>query len=470
MRRILSALVGIVSWCGVLRAQDPIFDSVDTYITREMQRQHIPGMSVAILRGDSLLLGRGYGLANVELGVPATDSTIYQSGSVGKQFTAAAVAMLVQRGRLRLEDRIVKWFPEGAGVWDSVTVQHLLTHTSGVAEYTDSTFDYRKDYTEDQLVRFAAARPMDFSPGVRWAYSNTGYLLLGVLIHRVTGRFYGEILRDLIFAPLGMRSTRIISEADIVPNRAAGYQLVKGKLKNQDWVAPSLNTTADGSLYSSIQDLAKWAVSLNQERIPDGGVLRGVWSPVRLNDGGLYPYGFGWELSGQRGHRRIGHTGSWQGFKTAIHRYPEFKLTVVALANLAQAQPGAIAEGIAGILEPALRPPHLLSAPLPGPAPRLPVEQLMSRITEGTDSASVTPAFHRFLSPASRRDLKEALASSKSWKSLGCDELTRRKIAWLGSPIERVCYASATSSDGQMLISVFYTKDWKAAHLGISGF
>ena len=119
---------------------------------------------------------------------------------------------------------------------------------------------------------------------------------------------------------------------------------------------------------------------------------------------------------------------------------------------------------------PALRPPHLLSAPLPGPAPRLPVEQLMSRITEGNDSASVTPAFHRFLSPASRRDLKEALASSKSWKSLGCDELTRRKIAWLGSPIERVCYASATSSDGQMLISVFYTKDWKAAHLGISGF
>jgi CubicO group peptidase (beta-lactamase class C family) len=454
----------------VLRAQDRVLDSVDSYITREMQRQHIPGMSVAILRGDSLLLGRGYGLANVELGVPASDSTIYQSGSVGKQFTAAAVAMLIQRGCLRLDDRIVKWLPEGAGVWDSVTVRHLLTHTSGVAEYTDSTFDYRKDYTEDQLVRFAAARQLDFSPGERWAYSNTGYLLLGVLIHRVTGRSYGEILRDLIFAPLGMRTTRIISEADIVPNRAAGYQLVKGKLKNQDWVAPSLNTTADGSLYFSIQDMVKWAVSLNQGRIPDRKVLQAVWSPVRLNDGGFYPYGFGWELAGQRGHRRIGHTGSWQGFKSAIHRYPALRLTVVALANLAQAEPGAIAEGIAGIFEPALRPPHLLGAPLPGPAPRLPVEQLLSKIMQGNDTSAVTPGLHRFLSPASRRDLKETVASATSWKSLGCDELTGRKVAWLGSPIERVCYASATGREGHMLISVFYTREWKAAHLGISGF
>src|SRR5215208_4506268 len=349
MKGMLLALGLVLPGCGVLHAQGLALDSVNSYITNEMKRQHIPGMSVVILRGDSVLLDRGFGLANVELGVPASDSTVYQSGSVGKQFTGAAVAMLAQRGRLRLEDRIVKWLPEGAGVWDSVTVRHLLTHTSGMAEYTDSTFDYRKDYTEDQLVRFAASRRLDFSPGDRWAYSNTGYLLLGVLIHRVTGRFYGDVLQDLIFSPLGMRTTRIISKADIVPNRAAGYQRVDGKLKNQDWVAPSLNTTADGSLYFSIKDLTRWAVSLNQARIPDSAVLQRAWTPVRLNDGGLYPYGFGWELSGQRGHQRIGHTGSWQGFKTAIHRYPEFRLTVVALANLAQAEPGAIAEGIAGI-------------------------------------------------------------------------------------------------------------------------
>jgi CubicO group peptidase (beta-lactamase class C family) len=185
---------------------------------------------------------------------------------------------------------------------------------------------------------------LDFPPGDHWAYSNTGYQLLGVLIHRLTGRFYGDLLQSLIFAPLQMATTRIISESDIVFNRAAGYQLVKGHVRNQDWVAPSLNTTADGFL-----ELA--------------------WAPVRLNDDGLYPYGFGWDLTPQRGHPRIGHTGSWQGFKTAIYRYPEYRLTVIALANLAQADPGTIAEGIAGLLEPALLPAHRLTSALSGGTP-----------------------------------------------------------------------------------------------------
>ena len=158
-----------------------------------------------------------------------------------------------------------------------------------------------------------------------------------MLIHRVTGRFYGDVLHDLLFAPLGMRTTRIISEADIVPNRSAGYQLVKGEVKNQDWVSPSLNTTADGSLYFSVNDLAKWAVALNHRRLPSAAALDLAWTPVRLTDGGTYPYGFGWDLTEQRGHPRIGHTGSWQGFKTAIYRYPEFDLTVIVLANLAEA-------------------------------------------------------------------------------------------------------------------------------------
>src|SRR5215208_4193089 len=387
MKGMLLALGLVLPGCGVLHAQGLALGSINNYIINEMKRQHIPGMSVVILRGDSVLLDRGFGLANLELGVPASDSTVYQSGSVGKQFTGAAVAMLAQRGRLRLEDRIVKWLPEGAGVWDSVTVRHLLTHTSGMAEYTDSTFDYRKDYTEDQLVKFAASRPLDFPPGDRWSYSNTGYVLLGVLIHRVTGQFYGDVLQQLIFGPLEMRTARIISEADIVPNRSAGYQLVKDQLKNQDWVAPSLNTTADGSLYLSINDLVEWAHSLDHLRIPDSTALQVAWSRVRLNSGGRYPYGFGWDLMPQRGHPRIGHTGSWQGFKSAIYRYPEYGLTVIALANLAQAQPGALAEGIAGLFEPALTPPHRLSAALPDPRPPIRDEQQLARVAKGADTA-----------------------------------------------------------------------------------
>ena len=149
-------------------AQRPaLLDSINHYVAAEMKRQRIPGASVAILQGNRIVLSRGYGLSNIELGTPASDSTIYQSGSMGKQFTAAGVIMLAERGRLSLDDRITKWLPEGKGVWDSVTVRRLLTHTAGVAEYTDSTFDYRKDYTENELVRFAASRPLDFRPGER---------------------------------------------------------------------------------------------------------------------------------------------------------------------------------------------------------------------------------------------------------------------------------------------------------------
>ncbi|PYO75100.1 MAG: serine hydrolase [Gemmatimonadetes bacterium] len=297
-------------------------DSIDRYIGAELGRYHIPGMSVAVLRGDSVLLARGYGYANVELRVPASDSTVYQSGSVGKQFTAAAVVMLAEQGRLSLDDPITRFLPEGPAAWRRITVRHLLTHTSGIGDYTDSTLDVRRDYAEDDLVRLAARQVLEFAPGDRWSYSNTGYVLLGIIIHRVTGVFYGDFLRDHVFRPVGMRTTRVISEADIVPNRAAGYRLVNDTLKNQEWVSPSLNTTADGALYFTVRDLAQWAIALNHWRIPIRTGLEASWTPVRLNSGGTYPYGFGWQITQQRGFRRIGHSGSWQGFQTSRKRLP----------------------------------------------------------------------------------------------------------------------------------------------------
>ncbi len=445
-------------------------DSVNRYVLSELARQKIPGLSLAILRGDRVVLARGYGLANVELRVPASDSTIYQSGSLGKQFTAAAVVRLSEEGRLSLDDKITKWLPEGRGVWDSVTVRHLLTHTSGVAEYTDSTFDLRKDYTEPQLVRFASSRPLDFRPGERWSYSNTGYLLLGAIIRRVTGRFYGDVLHDILFAPLGMRTTRIISEADIIPNRAAGYQLVNGELKNQEWVSPSLNTTADGALYFSVNDLTKWAVALNHRRFPSASGLALAWTPVKLNDGGTYPYGFGWDLSDQRGHPRIGHTGAWQGFETAIFRYPEFDLTVIALANLAGSVPAAIIQGVAGIVEPSIQPAWLLSARLDGETPPVPVPDLLRQIADGKESSSVTPGLQRFLSAAIRRGAAETLRNVKAWTPLGCERVAERGISRLGAKVERICYLRGANEQGGTIVSGYYTEHWRAAFVDIGGY
>jgi CubicO group peptidase (beta-lactamase class C family) len=256
--------------------------------------------------------------------------------------------MLVEEGKIGLDDSIAKYFPEAPASWKPVTIRHLLTHTAGFKDYPKD-FNFRKDYTEDELLKIVTGIPLAFPPGTKWSYSNLGYLTLGVLIHRVTGTFYGDVLQARIFRPLGMQTTRIMSEADIIPNRASGYRLVKGELKNQEWVSPTLNTTADGSLYFSILDLAKWDAALYTDKLLKGSSLEPMWTVARLNDGqpNSGHYGFGWEITRAHGHRLIDHEGAWQGFKTQISRYVDDKLTVVVLANLAEADPGKIAEHVA---------------------------------------------------------------------------------------------------------------------------
>jgi len=175
---------------------------------------------------------------------------------------------------------------------------------------------------------------LDFKPGDQWNYSNTGYELLGFLIHRVTGMFYGDFLQKRIFGPLGMTSTRIISETDIVAHRVAGYRIVDGQLENQEWISPSLNTLADGGLYTNVIDLAKWDAALYTEKLLPRAALREMWTPVRLNSGATHPYGFGWELGTDHGHAVQFHTGSNQGFAISISRYVDDRLTIVVLTNL----------------------------------------------------------------------------------------------------------------------------------------
>ena len=338
-----------------IRAQDASATKVDDYIKAEMQRQHIPGLSLAVLKDGQIILAKGYGFANVEHQVPVKPETIFQSGSMGKQFTATAVMMLVEAGKLSLADPITKFFSDAPDSWKNITVRHLLTHTAGTTDYPRD-FDFRRDYTEDELLKRAEAIPLSFQPGEKWSYSNLGYVLLGILIHKVSGQFYGDFLQERVFQPLGMTTARIISEADIIPNRAAGYRLVKGELKNQEWVSPSLNTTADGALYLTVYDMAKWDAALYTEKLIKKSSLEQMWTPVKLNNGKTYPYGFGWSLNEVRGHHIIEHSGSWQGFKSYIARYVDDKLTVVVFVNLIQANQGRIAHGIAAIYNPELAP------------------------------------------------------------------------------------------------------------------
>jgi CubicO group peptidase (beta-lactamase class C family) len=350
-----------------LAAAQPAPRGVDQYVQSELTRQHIPGIALGVYRDGKIVTAKGYGLANVELNVPVKAETIFQSGSIGKQFAATAVMMLVEQGKIDLDGSITRYFPDAPATWQNIKVRNLLSHTSGLAEYESDEktkpggpVNMRTDYTEEQFVKMIESFPPEFAPGEKWVYTNSNYVLLGAIIRKVTGKFYGDYLQERIFKPLGMTSTRVISEEDIVPNRAAGYRLVNGELKNQEWVAPLFNTTADGALYFNVLDLSKWDAALYTEKLIRKSSLDQMWMPAKLNNGKVNAdgYGFAWFVHSINGHRLIEHGGSWQGFHGHIARYVDDKLTVVVLTNLDSAHSDAalIAHHVAGLYEPALMP------------------------------------------------------------------------------------------------------------------
>ena len=334
---------------------DTAADRVSDFVNEYLKKNQIPGCAVMVRHDGKVVLCQGYGVANVEHDVRVTPQTVFQSGSIGKQFTAMAIMMLVEKKKLALEEPISKQLdvPEN---WSAIRVRHLLTHTSGLGDYPES-FSLQRDYTEDELLKMITAQPLAFAPGEKWSYSNLGYVTLGILIHKVSGEFWGDFLQQRVFAPLGMKHTRVISEADIIPNRAGGYVLKNGALKNQQWVSPTVNNTADGSLYFTVEDLAKWDEALETRKVISRASYNQMWTPVTLNNETTAPYGFGWRIAKtDSGHEVLEHGGAWQGFASYIVRYPDDRLTVAVLCNRAGASASYIARHIAGLYVPSVAP------------------------------------------------------------------------------------------------------------------
>lgn len=309
-------------------------DAVDEIVDKAMKDMKIPGAAILVARDGKPVKMKGYGLANLEHQVPVKNETLFQSGSVGKQFTATGVMVLVEEGKLKLDDSIGKHFPEAKGAWDKVTVRHLLSHTSGLGQLPYHEMNLWKDHSEDDLVKAMTEQKVVSEPGEKFAYNNGGYVLLGILTHRVSGKFYGDFLKEKVFGPLGMTTAQVISEQAITPNRAGGYEYFNGKIQNQRWVAPTTNTTADGALYLSLNDYLKWDAGLYGSKILKQSTLASMWSPTKLNDGKFSNYGLGWFNNTIDGHRLVDHSGAWQGFTTYIGRCIDQKLTVVVLTNL----------------------------------------------------------------------------------------------------------------------------------------
>lgn len=327
-------------------------DKVDDFVKAEMQKQHIAGVSVAVVKEGKIIKAEGYGLANIEHNVATKPETVFQIGSVSKQLISAGILLLMQDGKLNLDDKISKYLEGTPDTWKEITIHHLLTHTSGIIREAPG-FDPFKIQPDAEVIKTAYALPLRFTPGEKWEYCNVGYFALAETIRKITGKPWGDFLNERLFSPLEMSATRTTSTTEIVPNRAAGYVWREGKQRNAD-IFFALRPS--GAFLSTVLDLAKWDAALYSDQILKAVTREQMWTPVKLNNGAPHPYGFGWELDAVNGHKRVHHSGSLPGFRAMIARYLDDKLTVIVLTNADTANPGAIALGVAETYIPSLIP------------------------------------------------------------------------------------------------------------------
>lgn len=309
----------------------------------------VPGASVVVIQNGQVVFRRAYGMADLERRIPATPETGYRLASVSKQFTAMAVMLLAKEGKLRYDQPIRDFLAELPPATQPVTVRHLLNHTSGILDYEALIPETRTTQLNDDdvLTLVASKDSLSTPPGAAYCYSNSGYVLLGIIIARVAGMPFPEFVRTRIFAPLGMRSSVAhVEGVDTVPRRAYGYSPRSGAFVQTDQSVTSA-TLGDGGIYSNVDDLVLWDRALSGGgTLIDRAALADATTPPVL-PGGPSEYGFGWFVDRYRGEQRWRHTGETSGFRNAIMRFPERRLTIVILTNRSSGEPQAIAERIA---------------------------------------------------------------------------------------------------------------------------
>jgi CubicO group peptidase (beta-lactamase class C family) len=310
-----------------------------------------PGAAVLVMKDGEILLRKGYGLAEMELSVPIEPDMVFRIGSVTKQFTAAAILLLQQQGKLSVQDDIRTHLPDYPTGGSVIRIEHLLTHTSGIRSYTDMPAFWermREDLTVEELVATFRDEPLGFEPGEKYAYNNSGYVLLGAIIEKASGKSYEAFLRENVFEPLGMSRTYCDSTARIIPGRAQGYSGANGEFANAEYLSMTLPYAA-GSLLSTVDDLAKWDRALYGTDLLSGASREAWWKPYHLTSGQAIDYGYGWGLSTYHGRRVIGHGGGINGFLCHVLRVPEERVFVAVLTNRAEekADPGLVARKLA---------------------------------------------------------------------------------------------------------------------------
>lgn len=351
-------LVVVLGACGESATVTPDDDAtrVDA-LFKHFDEGVQPGAAVLVIKDGEVVFQRGYGYADLEKKIRINEDSSFRLGSVSKQFTTMAVTVLAEEGALNYDDLLTAHIPK-LNAWPGVTIRHLMHHTSGIPDYYES--GYYDDFDPEgpmskmgDLVDIMSLYPdPDFSPGEKYVYNNAAYEVLAIIVERASGQSFSDFLAERVFAPAGMTTaTTFNSSRANIPNRVFGYSRTDDGFELNDFNQFN-DMLGDGGVYATLKDFIAWDESLYANTVISADTLAGTYTSAQLNDGSSTGYGFGWDINAFRGHSRVGHGGSWVGFRTAIARFPDEKLAIVVLTNRADGGPSAYAEKIASIYLP----------------------------------------------------------------------------------------------------------------------
>jgi CubicO group peptidase (beta-lactamase class C family) len=407
----LAAINALFAWSSAAIAAPQALDAsqraaIDKIANDAIEQQGVPGISLAVARGSTILYARGYGYQNVQAKLPADADTIYAIGSNTKQFTATAVMLLAQDGKIDIDAKVARYLPAAPHA-SEITIRQLLTQTSGLAEYiTQPGFSLTSMtvYSPAQLLALVENLPLKFTPGTQWEYSNTNYLVLGMLVEKASGMPYQDFVTARIIRPLGLRST---SFPATVPTNQKEFALGYSRSSGIFYETPPSSMSwayAAGALFSNAADLVKWDDAFLRGRVVGASAVREMTTPAKLTSGEPTNYGFGWIISTLYGRREVWHNGGLPGFSTRNATFPDDDLEVVVLGNTISFDPGVVVRRVFAVLEPA----SVASAPVPTAAP-------------GEDSA-ITARVKEWFGRLARNDIDRTQLTTEMNSALSADQ------------------------------------------------
>lgn len=424
----ISLKLAYITLILVMCAEIARADSLDTFVRDEMLKRRIPGLSIAVLRDGKVVRESSYGFANLETRTSASASTVYEIGSISKQMASEAVMLLVEEGKINLDDPITKYLPGNApDIWKAITVRNLLNHTSGLKDWTEvKEFSYRREYSAEEFIDLVRSFPLGFEPGTNWLYSNTNLPLIGVIVERASGRTFEDFVTDRIIKPLAFPSIRFKHQEDVVANRATGYVLRNDILKNGEPFRPKV-IAASGGILATVTDLAKWWEAVLLGRVVKQNTLDAMLAPTKLRDGRNVAHGFAFFTDTFNGHKLVQHFGSTVGgFGSIVRYYPKERVTVAVIGNLEDGGFGAeyIAKRVADVYIPGSFVGGMKQSPDVTPGATAASVQVLKDLADKKPNNALSANFAAKVSDAFRKQLTENLSQMKSFVFLGSEKIT----------------------------------------------